>query len=125
MVDTIAFGPQVIVKRQVHACLNRFLLTSCQLVLFLATFHDQVKVHIDKFALGANKIKLKRNEMAMDVITQFYLNYKNEGTRYNTLVSLYYLLMIGHSTIFCSVSDPWKFSEVTVQYVVTGEKDHW
>ncbi|KAF9647987.1 DEAD-domain-containing protein [Thelephora ganbajun] len=94
MVDKLALGPQVLkVKRSLP--------TNCQLVLFSATFSDQVKAHVNNLAPGANKIELKRNEISVDTITQFYLDCKNEDAKYDALVGLYHLLTIGQSIIFC------------------------
>lgn len=85
---------------------NRALPTNCQLVLFSATFSDQVKAHVNNLAPGANKIELKRNEISVDTITQFYLDCKNEDVKYDALVGLYHLLTIGQSIIFCKVASP-------------------
>jgi ATP-dependent RNA helicase DDX19/DBP5 len=85
---------------------SRALPTDCQLVLFSATFSDQVKAHVNNLAPGANKIELKRNEISVDTITQFYLDCKNEDSKYDALVGLYHLLTIGQSIIFCKVNSP-------------------
>ena len=84
--------------------LNRTLPTNCQLVLFSATFSDQAKAYINNLAPGANKIELKRNEISVDTITQFYLDCMNEDAKYDVLVGLYQLLTIGQSIIFCKVN---------------------
>ncbi|KAI0264367.1 DEAD-domain-containing protein [Gloeopeniophorella convolvens] len=45
--------------------------------------------------------RLKRNELAVDSIRQFYMDCKSEEHKYDVLVSLYHLLTIGQSIIFC------------------------
>lgn len=77
-------------------------------MLFSATFSDQVKAHVNNLAPGANKIELKRNEISVDTITQFYLDCKNEDAKYDALVGLYHLLTIGQSIIFCKVNRLWE-----------------
>ena len=72
--------------------------------MFSATFSDQVKAHVNNLAPGANKIELKRNEISVDTITQFYLDCMNEDAKYDALVGLYHLLTIGQSIIFCKVN---------------------
>jgi len=72
-----------------------------QMVLFSATFSDNVRKFANNFAKNANKIELKRNEVAVDNIKQFYMDCKNEEHKYDVLVSLYGLLTIGQSIIFC------------------------
>lgn len=72
-----------------------------QIILFSATFPDHVRNFASKFAPDANKIELKRNELAVDSIRQFYMDCKSEEHKYEILVSLYHLLTIGQSIIFC------------------------
>lgn len=74
-----------------------------QILLFSATFPDHVRNFASKFAPNANKIELKRNELSVDNIRQFYMDCKNEEHKYDVLVSLYNLLTIGQSIIFCQV----------------------
>ncbi|KAI0822529.1 DEAD-domain-containing protein [Trametes gibbosa] len=72
-----------------------------QIILFSATFPDHVRTFASKFAPNANKIELKRNELSVDNIRQFYMDCRNEEHKYEVLVSLYSLLTIGQSIIFC------------------------
>lgn len=75
-----------------------------QILLFSATFPDHVRTFADNFAPKANKIELQKNEVTVDNIRQFYMDCKNEEHKYEVLVSLYKLLTIGQSIIFCQVS---------------------
>ncbi|KAI0671460.1 DEAD-domain-containing protein [Trametes maxima] len=72
-----------------------------QIILFSATFPDHVRNFAHKFAPNANKIELQRNELSVDNIRQFYMDCRNEEHKYEVLVSLYQLLTIGQSIIFC------------------------
>ncbi|KAH9945016.1 DEAD-domain-containing protein [Epithele typhae] len=72
-----------------------------QIVLFSATFPDHVRTFASKFAPNANKIELQRNELSVDNIRQFYMDCRDEEHKYEVLVSLYKLLTIGQSIIFC------------------------
>ncbi|KAI0067271.1 DEAD-domain-containing protein [Artomyces pyxidatus] len=72
-----------------------------QIILFSATFPDHVRAFASKFAPNANKIELKRNELSVDSIRQFYMDCRDEEHKYDILVSLYHLLTIGQSIIFC------------------------
>ena len=74
-----------------------------QIVLFSATFPDHVRNFANKFAPSANKIELQRNELSVDNIRQFYMDCRDEEHKYEVLVSLYHLLTIGQSIIFCQV----------------------
>ncbi|TCD61125.1 RNA helicase required for poly(A+) mRNA export [Steccherinum ochraceum] len=72
-----------------------------QIILFSATFPVHVRTFANKFAPNANKIELKQNELSVDNIRQFYMDCRNEEHKYDVLVSLYHLLTIGQSIIFC------------------------
>jgi superfamily II DNA/RNA helicase len=78
-----------------------------QIILFSATFPDHVRNFANKFAPSANKIELQREELSVEGIRQFYMDCKNEEHKYDILVSLYQLLTIGQSIIFCQVSRMW------------------
>ena len=77
-----------------------------QIVLFSATFPDHVRAFADKFAPKANKIELQKEELSVEGIRQFYMDCKDENHKYDILVSLYQLLTIGQSIIFCQVNCP-------------------
>ncbi|PPQ95750.1 hypothetical protein CVT26_015876 [Gymnopilus dilepis] len=72
-----------------------------QIILFSATFPDHVRAFASKFAPNANKIELQKEELSVDNIKQFYMDCRNEEHKYDILVSLYQLLTIGQSIIFC------------------------
>ena len=75
-----------------------------QIILFSATFPDHVRNFANKFAPNANKIELQREELSVEGIRQFFMDCRNEEHKYDILVSLYQLLTIGQSIIFCQVS---------------------
>lgn len=77
---------------------------NCQLVLFSATFPDNVREFAGRLAPSANEIRLKQEELSVEGIKQFYMDCKNEEHKYDVLVELYNLLTIGQSIIFCAVS---------------------
>ena len=72
-----------------------------RIIIFLATFPDHLRNFASKFGPNANKIELKRNELSADSIRQFNMDCKSEEHKYEVLVSLYHLLTIGQSIIFC------------------------
>lgn len=76
---------------------------TCQLVLFSATFPDNVRDYAARIAPTANEIRLKQEELNVDLIKQFYMDCNNEEHKYEVLVELYNLLTIGQSIIFCAV----------------------
>lgn len=78
---------------------------SCQLVLFSATFPENVRDFATRFAPNANEIRLKQEELSVESIKQFYMDCKSEDHKYEVLVELYNLLTIGQSIIFCARRD--------------------
>ncbi|KAH0833237.1 P-loop containing nucleoside triphosphate hydrolase protein [Lanmaoa asiatica] len=72
-----------------------------QIILFSATFPDHVRIFANKFAPDANKIELQKEELSVEGIRQFYMDCRDEEHKYDILVSLYQLLTIGQSIIFC------------------------
>lgn len=47
--------------------------TTAQIVLFSATFPEHVRKYASKFAPNANEIKLKKDELTLEGIKQFYM----------------------------------------------------
>jgi len=74
-----------------------------QIILFSATFPDHVRAYASKIAPNANKIELKKEELSVANIKQFYMDCRDEEHKYDILVSLYHMLTIGQSIIFCQV----------------------
>jgi len=72
----------------------------CQLVLFSATFTPELRDYATKFAPNANSISLKREELSVDGIKQFYMDCKDENHKIEVLTKIYGLLTIGQSIIF-------------------------
>lgn len=74
-----------------------------QVVLFSATFPDNVVRYADKYAPNANQIKLKAEELTVEGIKQLYMDCDGEAQKYEVLVKLYGLMTIGSSIIFVKV----------------------
>ncbi|EED19756.1 ATP dependent RNA helicase (Dbp5), putative [Talaromyces stipitatus ATCC 10500] len=77
-----------------------FLPKTVQVVLFSATFDDQIRLYAAKFAPNANKISLKQEELTVEGIRQFYLDCVDDNDKYNVLVKFYGLLTVASSIIF-------------------------
>ncbi len=77
-----------------------------QVLLFSATFPDQVMGFARDFCPNANEIKLKRDELTVSSITQMYMDCPSDEGKYDVLADLYGLLTVGSSIIFCKVRTP-------------------
>jgi ATP-dependent RNA helicase DDX19/DBP5 len=83
--------------------LARFLPAQCQIVLFSATYKDEVREFAERVVPNANMISLKREELSVDAIKQLYLDCPSADAKYDVLCSIYGLCNIGQSIIFCHV----------------------
>lgn len=87
-----------------------------QVLLFSATFPDVVREYAQKFAPDANEISLKREELSVEGIKQFYMDCQNREHKYEVLVALYSLLTIGSSIIFVrSRADAERIQEMMIE----------
>ncbi|EGV60036.1 RNA helicase required for poly(A+) mRNA export [Yamadazyma tenuis] len=73
---------------------------TCQLVLFSATFPDQVRQFAERFVPNANTLSLKQEELNVDAIKQLYMDCKDDNQKFEMLLELYGLLTIASSIIF-------------------------
>ncbi|KAI5820493.1 P-loop containing nucleoside triphosphate hydrolase protein [Pyronema omphalodes] len=76
-----------------------------QIVLFSATFPEQVVKYANDFAPNANQITLKQEELTVDGIKQLYMDCDSEEDKYTILVELYHILTVGSSVIFVKRRD--------------------
>jgi len=75
-----------------------------QVVLFSATFPDNVVKYAQNFAPNANQMTLRHEDLTVEGIKQIYLDCDSEQAKYDILVKFYGLLTIGSSIIFVKVS---------------------
>ncbi|CAO3589999.1 unnamed protein product [Absidia cylindrospora] len=94
MLDQDGLGDQTL---RIQTMLKR----DIQTVLFSATFPDNVRRFAERFAKNANEISLKREELSVESIKQFYVDCDSEEHKYDVLVNLYDLLTVSQSIIFC------------------------
>ncbi|KAM0333280.1 hypothetical protein ACHAQA_001941 [Verticillium albo-atrum] len=93
MLDQQGLGDQCV---RVKSTLPR----NIQILLFSATFPDKVMGFAEKFAQGADQIRLKHTELTVSGISQMYIDCDSEDSKYENLVKLYGLMTIGSSVIF-------------------------
>ncbi|KAJ5155333.1 hypothetical protein N7492_008136 [Penicillium capsulatum] len=93
MLDLQGLGDQCI---RVKAMLPR----TIQVVLFSATFPDHVYHYAQRFAPGANELRLKHEELTVEGIKQLYMDCGDDEEKFRNLVQLYGLLTVGSSIIF-------------------------
>lgn len=92
-----------------------------QILLFSATFPDEVMRYAQQFSPGANEIKLKRDELTVGGIKQMYMDCPSDEGKYDILASLYGLMTIGSSIIFVKVRSATHIPETTPTKQFTEE----
>ncbi|KAI9778659.1 MAG: RNA helicase required for poly(A+) mRNA export [Peltula sp. TS41687] len=99
---------------------KNFIPRATQILLFSATFPDQVIRYANKFAPNANQITLKHEELTVEGIKQLYLDCNSEQDKYDILVRLYGLMTVGSSIIFVKRRDT--ASEIERRMTTEGHK---
>ncbi|PVV00821.1 hypothetical protein BB560_004783, partial [Smittium megazygosporum] len=76
--------------------------SSVQCVLLSATMPTEVLEVTTKFMRDPIRILVKRDELTLEGIKQFYVNVEEEGNKFETLCDLYETITIAQSVIFCN-----------------------
>lgn len=76
---------------------------TCQMLLFSATFEDTVWSFAERLVPNPNIIKLKKEEMTLDNILQFYDACEDKEAKYNALRNIYGVFTIAQAIVFCRV----------------------
>jgi ATP-dependent RNA helicase len=77
-------------------------LPSLQVVIVSATFPQDVLEMTTKFMRDPVKILVKRDELTLEDIKQFFVHLEREEWKYETLVDLYNTLTVNQAVIFCN-----------------------
>lgn len=88
---------------------KKFLPKNIQLVLFSATFPDEVAEYAEKFVPNANIIRLKHTELNIDAIKQLYMDCASKEHKIQMISEIYNSLTIGSSIIFVREKDTANF----------------
>merc|ERR1719376_697025 len=94
MIDTQGF-------KEMSIKLHKSLPTTCQVLLFSATYDDAVMDFAKRVVQKPNVIKLRRDEETLDNIKQYYVECKSPEMKYQALVSISSVLSVGQGIIFC------------------------
>lgn len=93
-----------------------------QILLFSATFPEDVYGFAQQFSPRANEIKLKRDELTVSGIKQMFMDCPNEVGKYEILVKLYGLMTIGSSIIFVKVFDVFTFPLIAMLMNIAAKR---
>ncbi|KAM6431713.1 ATP-dependent RNA helicase DDX25 isoform 1-T1 [Liasis olivaceus] len=81
--------------------IQRALSPDCQMLLFSATFEDPVLQFAQRIVPEPNIIKLRREELTLSNIRQYYFECENKEDKFRALCNIYGSITIGQAIIFC------------------------
>ncbi len=73
-----------------------------QALLFSATIPNEMMQISEKFMRNPKKILVKRNELTLEGIKQFYILLKNDNWKFDTILDIYDNVNISQSIIYCN-----------------------
>jgi ATP-dependent RNA helicase len=88
-------------KEQIYE-IYRFLSPAIQIVLVSATLPQEVLQITQKFMKHPIRILVKRDELTLEGIKQFFVAVESEEWKFDTLCDLYHSLTITQAVIFCN-----------------------
>lgn len=71
-----------------------------QVLLFSATYADDVKRLALKVAPNANQITVQRETLSLDKVQQYYIDAESSSTRFDIITDIYDLLQLGQTVVF-------------------------
>lgn len=74
------------------------------MLLFSATFEDSVWQFAERIIPDPNVIKLRKEELTLNNIRQYYVLCENRKDKYQALCNIYGGITIGQAIIFCQVT---------------------
>lgn len=80
--------------------IRKFFRQNLQILLFSATYHEEVRLFAEKIVPNANKINVKKEELTLNTIQQFYVICNDDADKLSFLSDLYACMSIGQSIIF-------------------------
>lgn len=81
--------------------IRRSLPNDCQILLFSATYDEEIRKFASDIVPNAVEIHLKREEQSLANIRQFYVVTRTEEDKYRALANLFGTISIGQTFIFC------------------------
>lgn len=81
--------------------MRRALPNDCQILLFSATYDEEIRKFAADIVPNAIEIHLKREEQSLANIKQYYVNTRTEEEKYVAIATIFGSISIGQAFIFC------------------------
>ncbi|XP_070561517.1 ATP-dependent RNA helicase DDX19A-like isoform X2 [Ptychodera flava] len=101
----------------------------CQMMLFSATYEENVMKFAEKIIPDASIIRLRREEESLANIKQYYIDCRNQQDKFEALCNIYGTISIGQAMIFCHTkrTAAWLAEKMSIEghavALLTGELD--
>lgn len=95
--------------------IRKLLSPKCQMMLFSATYDNEVMDFAEMMVPNAVVIKLRREEESLDNIKQYYVKCKNPQEKYLAMKNIYGICTVNQAMIFCQTKKTagWLCEEMT------------
>ncbi|KAK7799704.1 hypothetical protein U0070_019300 [Myodes glareolus] len=121
MIDTQGFSDQSI-------RIQRALPSECQMLLFSATFEDSVWQFAERIIPDPNVIKLRKEELTLNNIRQYYVLCENRKDKYQALCNIYAKMMLMKQQkwgSYCIVHIKMLITQLLQRTLVTRRNAKW
>lgn len=88
-------------KEQIRTIFQR-MPAECQIILFSATMKEDIIQLTEQFLRSPTRIFVKRDEITLEGIRQYYVNVEKEDWKLATLLDLYENISVNQAIIFCN-----------------------
>lgn len=88
-------------KEQVYN-IFQYLNSDVQVCLFSATLPDGINTIIEKIMRNPIKISVKREQLTLEGISQYYIAVNDDREKYTTLKNIFSFITLSHTIIYCN-----------------------
>lgn len=90
-----------------------------QILLFSATFPEQVWEYAREFSPNANEITLRKDNLTVSGVRQMFIDCPSDEGKYEILAQLYGMMTIGSSIIFVKVRMDFLYTNTMADFLET------
>lgn len=89
--------------------IRKALPNDCQILLFSATYDDEIRKFATDIVPNATEIRLKKEEQSLANIKQYYVITRSDEDKYRAMAHLYGTISVGQTFVFCQTKQSARF----------------